>query len=70
MGSNLDEAEFASAFDLQKTHDCARIRISRVSCGSEEGTVRLKFLKSSPEWNVAKCLTYGSLRKVGDICSM
>ena len=31
MGRNLDEAKFAGAFDLQKTHNCALIRISRVS---------------------------------------
>ena len=49
VGGNLDKAEFARAFDLQKTHDCARIRISCVSRVFKELKVRSKFNDSSPE---------------------
>ena len=37
---NAGIAEFARAFDLQKAHDCARIRISAMSRVSEEVKVR------------------------------
>ena len=37
MGSNLDEAELATAFDLQKTHNRARVKMLCVSHRTEEG---------------------------------